>query len=372
MIKIDQKFILIETKNTSLAFEIKDYNDERTPFNKGKKYVTQYYYGFKNELKNLTPTAGVLPANGSTNDYNGDKLISSTFGNGNNKECLLLIENSDNTLVNRFFYSSCRVFDGPKDIEGPKTRNVKETLEIIEVDEIANLELHHYYSIVEDSDVIVSKKEIINKSEKPCNILRAFSLELPISSVSLDVETFDGSWLYERTRHVTSIGDGLFSIDSKLGGSSSRHNPYIQVLDKDNNYVYAFNLIYSGNHKEQVEVNNLQYASIMVGINDFGFNYLLKPNESFITPEAIFALTKSKDEMTKTMHNFVKNHIINPLFINKPRPVLFNNWEGTGMNIDEQSLLDMAVIAKKVGVELFVVDDGWFKGRVTDSFALGD
>lgn len=373
MINLVDNFIILETKSTSLIFEIKDYDDSSTPFNKGKKYITQYFYGFKQEAPKLERTSSVLPGHGSNNDYNVDHLISSTYGNGNNKEVSLLIENSDNTYVNRFFYQEYNVIKGGKEVKGPHARNALETLEIIEVDDSLNLELHMYYSIFDDSDVIVSKREIINKNKKECNILRLFSLELPICSGSLSVETFDGQWLYERTRHISNVNNGVFTIDSKCGSSSNKHNPYIQIIDNNRkDVIYGFNLIYSGNHKEQIEVDPMQYSTVMVGINDFAFSYQLKEKDSFITPEAIFTLKHTRDELISEMHNFINNQIIDPKFKNHVRPILFNNWEGTGMKIDEQSLWDMAVIAKRCGVEQFVVDDGWFENRITDSGGLGD
>lgn len=373
MIRFENNFIIVDTINSSLVFEIKDFFDKASPFNKGKKYITQFYYGFKQGCPKLENSDNVLPSYGACDDYNSDHLISSSYGNGNQKEPLLLIDNNDKTYINRFFYKTFNIHKGSMKIKGPHTRDVLETLEIIEVDETVNLELHHHYSILKNSDVIISKKEIVNKGDKECNILRLFSLELPIKSLDLSVETFDGSWLYERNRHISRIQSGIFAIDSKLGGSSHRHNPYIQVRDNNrDNVIYGFNLIYSGNHKEQIEINPLQYSTVMIGINDFGFSYRLAADASFMTPEAIFTIKHNQDELTYEMHEFVNKHIIDPKYIGKSKPILFNNWEGTGMKIDEKSLLDMAVIAKKTGVEQFVVDDGWFKNRVTDNGGLGD
>jgi len=373
MIEIKDNFILIKTKTTSLIFEVRDFLDESTPFYKNKRFITQYYYGFTKDEPELVNTVNNLPGRGSCNDYNVNPLISSSYGNGNNLEPLLLLKNSDGTYINRFFYKGYKVIEGAKDIEGPHARKVSKTLVISEYDEVLNIELNHYYSIFEDSDVIVSKKEVVNHSSKPFNIERLFSLELPIKCNELDVASFDGSWLFERTRHISKVTNGVFTIDSKIGSSSNKHNPYIEVTIPENeNQIMAFNFIYSANHKEMVEVNPLGYSKVMVGISDFGFDYEVKAKESFITPEAIFTLKENKDELIKEMHSFTNGHIINPNFVGKSRPVLFNNWEGTGMKIDEKSLLDMAVIAKKVGVEQFVVDDGWFINRITDNGGLGD
>jgi len=208
MIKAKDNFLVIETSKTSLILEIRDFDDPLTPFNKGKKFVSQYYYGFSNECPDLVPSIANIPGHGSTNDYNRNLLISSTYGNGNQKEPLLLIKNLDNTFINRFFYKEYKIFKGPKEMKGPHTRDVLETLEIVEVDDLLNIELHHYYSIVKDLDIIISKKEIRNLNKKDCNVCRLFSLELPIKSTDLSVQTFDGTWLYERSRHVTNVTSG--------------------------------------------------------------------------------------------------------------------------------------------------------------------
>jgi len=371
MIKITEPFIRIELKNSLVVFEIKQYKDERTPFYQDKSYVTLRYYGPKNN-KEFEPSVPLINVTGSNDDYNIDYLISSSNGNGNNTEPLVLIENSDGTLINRFFYKSARVIKGAYDCNGPHSRNVLETLEIVEEDDFSKIELVHLFSVFKDSNVIACKKIIRNKNTKNINVLRAFSLELPIYSKDVSFYSFDGSWLFERSRHETRVRGGQFSIDSKIGSSSNRHNPFVELFDHKNKLYYGFNLIYSGNHKELLNVSNIWHSTFMAGINDFGFKYNLSKNEEFIAPEEIMVVAKSLDDITTEMHAFVRNHIIHPDFKDMAKPIIFNNWEGTGMNIDEKSLLEMADIAKEVGVEQFVMDDGWFKGRVNDSYALGD
>lgn len=371
MIRIENQFIYIDTKSTSMVLEVKPYLDERTDFYKDRSFVTLRYYGKKTN-QTFEPSKPLINVTGSNDDYNIDYLISSSNGNGNNEEPLVLIENTDGTIVNRFFYKSARVIKGGVDTKGPHSRDVLETLEIVEEDDFAHVELVHYFSIFKDSNVIASKKLIRNKNKKNIAVLRAFSLELPIYSKDITFYSFDGSWLFERSRHEARIKGGSYMIDSKIGSSSNRHNPFVELYDHENKMFYGFNLIFSGNHKEILNVTNIWHSSFLSGINDFGFKYELKENEEFMTPEAIMVIDNKLDGITSEMHGFVNNHIIDPKFKEIEKPVLYNSWEGTGMNIDEKFLTDMADVAKEVGIEQFVMDDGWFKGRVNDTYALGD
>ena len=371
MIKINFPFIVLETPNTQMVFEVKPFVDFNSDFHKEKSYIIQRHYGEKIDVSSLKPSEPQINRGGSNEDYITDPRISSSVGDGNNREPSIILEGQENSYTRRFYYKNAEIIKGGVLVEGPHARNVKETLIISEEDEISKVEIQHLYSVFEDTDVIAVKSKLINRGED-LKIDRLCSLELPINSKHLQVYSFDGRWLQERMRHKSSIDCGSFVIDSKVGSSSHKHNPFIEVFDWDNSNYYGFNFIYSGNHKEIVDVDPSYYSRVLVGINDFCFAYEVKKSESFVTPEAVMVFASSLDKVTSEMHRFVMNHIINPDFANKIRPIIFNNWEGTGMKIDEKSLLDMAKIASSVGVEQFVVDDGWFKNRIDDKNGLGD
>lgn len=372
MIRINKPFIYLNTKNTSLIFEIKKYFYENEKYNKEDcRFITQRYYG-PSLKEDLSPTEALLHPWGSCQDYCNDYLISSSFGNGSNAESSFLIINENNNAVTRLFYKSSDIIKGGKDIDGPHGRNPSETLHILEKDDVSGIEVHHYYSLFEDSDVIVCKKEIVNTKQSVCHIRKVSSLECHIPTRSVSINTFDGAWIKEKTRHTVNLESGVFVNQSFMGSSSHKHNPYIEVIDNESTLHYGFNLIYSGNHKESVEINPTEHTSIIVGINDFGFDFTLNKGESFITPEAIMIVNESSDGLTFEMHNFINNHIIDPNFRYKDRPILFNSWEGSTFNIEESSLLEMADYAKEMGIELFVVDDGWFGHRPNDLSGLGD
>ena len=371
MIKISLPFIVLETNNYQLIFEIKPFDDFRSSFHQGKSYIIQRHYGKKIDISSLEASKPQINPGGSNEDYIIDYRISSSVGDGNNSEPSIILDTIQETYTSRFFYKDAKIVSGGVPSDGPHSRNVKESLIIIEEDEVEHIEIQHIYSLFDDSDVIAVKTKLINHGDD-LSINRLSSLELPINSRNLDVYSFDGRWLYERNRHITNVQSGTYIVDSKIGSSSHKHNPFIEIFDKENNNFYGLNLIYSGNHQEIIEVDPSYHSHVLVGINDFCFAYEVKHNESFVTPEAIMVVASDLDEITHQMHQFVLNHIINPRFKNALRPVIFNNWEGTGMNINEESLLEMAKIASKVGVEQFVMDDGWFKNRKNDLQGLGD
>lgn len=371
MIKIAYPFIIAETLNSQIIFEIKPFDDKSSPFHKGKTYVTQRHFGKKIDVSNLASIKPNINRYGSNEDYNLDLLLSSSVGNGNNSEPSIILDTKDNSYTNRFFYKKAEVIKGEINTPGPHSRDVTETLIITEEDEVSKIEIEHIYSFFSDSDVIAVKTRLINKGDDLI-INRLCSLELPIASRNLDIYSFDGKWLKERMRHLTNLECGTYIVDSKIGSSSHKHNPFIELFDKENKVYYGFNFIYSGNHKEIIEVDPVYHSRVLIGINDYCFAYKIKSGESFITPEAIMVVSNNLDDITLKMHKFALKHIVNPNFSNKERPIIFNNWEGTQMNIDEQSLIDMAQIASKVGIEQFVVDDGWFKNRIDDTNGLGD
>lgn len=369
MIKVTNDFLFLNTKKTSLVLEIKPFIFEDVK-DTSKKFVTQRYYGNKINQP-FDSREPLLQIFGSNLDFNRDYLISSSFGDCNNLEPSLIISN-DNTYTHRFFFKEAKIIQGAKEINGPHVRNVNETLEIIEIDDISNIELHTYYSLCSDSDIITVKKEIINNSNSIINVNRLFSLMCPIEGRNIEITTLDGEWLDERNVHRTTLNSGVFINQSILGSSSHKHNPYVEVKNNDSGMIFAFNLIFSGNHKTVIEVDPITHTNVMIGLNDFAFKYSLKEKESFITPEAIMCVGDKNENITHEMHRFINNHIINPSFQYKPRPILFNSWEGFAMNINEKNLIEVAKIAKELGIELFVIDDGWFNHRDDDCAGLGD
>jgi alpha-galactosidase len=252
-----------------------------------------------------------------------------------------------------------------------------ETLIITMKDKELPIRIELKYTIFEDCDVISRNTNVYNDSQAIVTIKSLSSLQLDLNDKEYDLITFDGAWGRERHINRRPLTSGTIINDSKTGVSSASHNPCIYLARKDcaeiTGECIATNLIYSGNHKESIEVNDYNQTRILTGINDQTFSWSLEPGNRFISPEAIMTYSlQGLNGASRNFHFFTNNHIVRGYWKNRPRPILVNNWEATYFNFDNSKLLKLAKKAKEVGAELFVLDDGWFGGRNDDKSSLGD
>lgn len=236
------------------------------------------------------------------------------------------------------------------------------------------MELH--YTVYPACDVITRSVVLLNEGDT-VQVERLMSMQLDIPFGGAAVTSFHGAWGREMNRHTAVLPVGKLVLESRTGCSSNRVNPFFMVHSPDANEaagsVYGFNLIYSGSHYAAAEVNAYGKTRIVSGIQPEGFRWLLEKGERFETPEAV--MTYSENGFTgqsQNMHRFVRSHIVRGVWRDRPRPVLLNSWEACYFNISEKSLVAMAKSAKDLGVELLVMDDGWFAERDNDSRSLGD
>ncbi len=236
------------------------------------------------------------------------------------------------------------------------------------------MELH--YTVYPACDVITRSAVLLNEGDK-VQVERLMSMQLDMPFGGAAVTSFHGAWGREMNRHTAALPVGKLVLESRTGCSSNRVNPFFMVHSPDANEasgsVYGFNLIYSGNHYAAAEVNAYGKTRIVSGIQPEGFRWLLEKDGRFETPEAV--MTYSENGFTgqsQNMHRFVRSHIVRGVWRDRPRPVLLNSWEACYFNISEKSLVAMAKSAKDLGVELLVMDDGWFAERDNDSRSLGD
>ena len=189
--------------------------------------------------------------------------------------------------------------------------------------------------------------------------------------------SLDGKWIKERHISRRRLTEGVLSIDSKKGVSSSNHNPFICLSRPGTSEIsgecYGFALIYSGNHRALAERSPMNFTRVQMGINPFDFSWRLEPGSVFQAPEAVLTFSdRGFNGMSGNIHSLVNNNIVNPEWQFRERPVLINNWEATYFGFDERKLLKLAGEAVKLGIELFVLDDGWFGKRDDDHSSLGD
>ena len=281
-------------------------------------------------------------------------------------ESSVLLFNADGGFSTDFTFSRSRVLTEKPELPSlPSSYGEGKTLELKYVDAPTRIALYLYYTVFDDSDVIAVSAKLVNASRREIRVRRLMSLQLDLAGTDYNAVTFEGAWARERHKTVRPVSGGVFVNDSKAGASSHMHNPF--VMAENERGVYAFNLVYSGNHKEIFEADNTCITRVLVGINDFMFDWALAPGEEFVAPEAVMCFAPDEDEMSLRMHAFVSEHIVRGKWKKKERPVLVNNWEGTYFDFNEEKLLAIATAAKEIGAELFVLDDGWFGKRDSDT-----
>ena len=273
-----------------------------------------------------------------------------------------------------FRYQTHAIYEGsPAMLSGlPQAHGAEQTLELVLAQKGALLKL--YYTVFPTA--IVRRTVLENTGDKPIFLNKCMSISLDLYG-SYTMTTFDGGWIAEMGRTDTPVGKSKVVNESLTGASSNRHNPGFLLWDPEATEtagtVYGFNLIYSGNHYAAAQQSLQGFTRVMQGVNPSNFCRELAPGETFETPEAVLCFSgEGFGGLSAKMHRFVHDHIIPAHWRGRPRPVLYNSWEGCMFDFNQHRLLDLADRAKKLGCELFVLDDGWFGQRNSDHAGLGD
>ena len=253
-----------------------------------------------------------------------------------------------------------------------------QTLEITLEDKISGVEVVLSYSVFDDYDVILRNTRIHNISDSTIEIDSAYSANLDIAKGNYDLIYFSGGWGREREFCRSEIQQGAkIDISNARGGSGHTLNPFIMVsehnADGDKGNVYGFSLIYSGNHSSMIECDQYSNIRVQQGINPFMFKWTLEKGESFVTPQCVMCYSENGiGGLSRELNDVYRTNLCRSKWADKDRPILINNWEATYFDFDEDKLLSIAKRAKEAGVELFVLDDGWFGTRNDDFSGLGD
>ena len=271
-------------------------------------------------------------------------------------------------------YVNHRILEQPEKMTSglPQAHGDAETLEITMSQE--GLELRLYFSVF--GGALTRRAVVCNTSAEAITIHKCMSFLVDLPG-DLEMTTFDGGWIAEMRKHVTPVTDSRVVNESTTGFSSHRHNPGFLLSEpgttEDCGWVYGFNLIYTGNHYASAQRSLQNFTRVMQGISPDNFNWVLQPGEAFETPEAVMCVTdRGFADLSHKMHAFVSEHIIPTYWKYRPRPVLYNDWEGCMFDFNQRKLLNLAKQAKELGCELFVLDDGWFGKRDNDLAGLGD
>lgn len=292
------------------------------------------------------------------------------------------IEQKNGSRITNFEYQSHKIYSGKPKLKSLPATYVEDdmeatTLEVKLEDKLINMELILTYTIFEEFDAICRSVKFKNNGKDSVKLKRALSMTLDMYDSNFEMLQLDGAWSRERHINIRKLSEGIQSISSARGASSANHNPFIALkrpdTNENNGEVYGFSLVYSGNFLAQVEVDNYNVSRVIMGINPFEFGWTLDSNEEFQTPEVVMVYSsEGLNKMSQTYHNLYRKRLARGVWRDKARPILINNWEATYFDFNEEKILNIAKKAKDLGIELFVLDDGWFGKRNDDTTSLGD
>lgn len=383
MIKQLDNLFVLDTLNTTYAFHVLETG-----------HLEHLYYGNKIQINSVLEAVSlvekrtILPGNAVYyNDENKSLgledvcLEMSSYGKGDIRDPFIEVTHADGSITSDFLFQKAEIRQGKTKLEtlpsSYEENNRVDELIITLVDKNYDLTLECTYSVFLDYDVITRSSKLINTSKDKITLQRLMSNQIDLNDHDYIFTSFHGAWAREMKKYDVNIGPYRIVNESVCGCSSNRANPFTMLSRKstseDSGECYGFNLVYSGNHYTSVEVSAFGKTRVLSGINPTNFEFHLEPNETFEAPEAVMTYSNNGfNGMSQNMHEFVRECIVRGTWKKKARPVLLNSWEASYFDINEKKLLNLAKAGKDVGIELFVMDDGWFGARDNDTKGLGD
>lgn len=356
-------------------------NDQPGQLYYGKRltYREDFSHLFEYAMRDMSPYA--FEGN-STFSLENIKQEYPTFGCGDMRFPAYEIERENGSHVVEFVYKEHKIYNGKPKLEGLPATYVEsddeaQTLELVLEDTSINTRIVLLYTIYEAFPVIARSVRFECDSDEKITLLSAMSacVDLP----DKDYEMIDLAGVWARERHVRrhKLDYGIQSIYSMRGCSSYQFNPFLALArenaDEFQGQVYGFSLVYSGNFLAQTEVDNYDTARVLMGIHPNGFKWTLEKGESFQTPEMVMVYSEAGlNGMSQTFHKLYRTRLARGTWRDKVRPILINSWEAFYFDFDAPKLLGLADAAADLGMELFVLDDGWFGKRDDSTSSLGD
>lgn len=280
------------------------------------------------------------------------------------------------------FYDSYKTYKGKYSLTGLPAMFAEEgdrveTLEILLKDYKDNLYVRLLYGVFEDYDMITRAVVIENGTDQDVKLSRVMSTCIDFFEADLDLLHFHGKHTGERQLERIPLFHGIAELRSTRGTSSHQHNPFVIAAGKDTNEdageCYGLSLLYSGGFHMQAETDQINQVRLVMGMDDSDFLWTLCPGESFVAPEVCMTYSDGGfGKLSHAIHDGFHKHLIRSPWKNKRRPVLVNNWEATYFNFNSKILLDLAREAAQMGLDMLVLDDGWFGKRDNDDSGLGD
>lgn len=375
----EEKIFKLDTRNTTYVIAVVD--DEQ--------FLGHVYYGKKLKEVHLDGLLRIHenPFVPSRNNRDRVSFLDSfpmeypAHGLGDYRESCINIRTEKGNVGLALSYVSHKITEGKDGLEGlPASFGEAgecETLKILCEDKVTGLQVILQYGIFDEADVITRSVKVVNTGKEDLYLTKVYSACLDMDNKDFEAISLHGSWARERQIETVPVSHGKYSVESIRGESSHQDHPFLALktknADQENGEVYAMHFVYSGNFKAQVQSDQFDQVRMTMGIHPEDFTWKLKEGESFQAPETVLVYSaQGLGQMTRIFHDFYRNHLIRSEYKNQKRPILINNWEATYFDFDTDKLIAIAKQASALGIEMLVMDDGWFGNRCDDNRALGD
>lgn len=375
----EEKIFKLDTRNTTYVIAVVD--DEQ--------FLGHVYYGKKLKEVHLDGLLRIHenPFVPSRNNRDRVSFLDSfpmeypAHGLGDYRESCISIRTEKGNVGLALSYVSHKITEGKDGLEGLPASFGKagecETLKILCEDKVTGLQVILQYGIFDEADVITRSVKVVNTGKEDLYLTKVYSACLDMDNKDFEAISLHGSWARERQIGTVPVSHGKYSVESIRGESSHQDHPFLALktknADQENGEVYAMHFVYSGNFKAQVQSDQFDQVRMTMGIHPVDFTWKLKEGESFQAPETVLVYSaQGLGQMTRIFHDFYRNHLIRSEYKNQKRPILINNWEATYFDFDTDKLIAIAKQASALGIEMLVMDDGWFGNRYDDNRALGD
>lgn len=378
----EKKIFHLTTPNSSYIFRLNgDYILEHIYYGEGLESIEgllPYRYGFVSGAAIDSEYAG------SAERISTDAVLQeySFYGSCDLRTPAFHAEYADGSRITKMKYVSHKIYGGKPKLCGlPATYTESDTeadtLEITMRDDLTGLTLLYRYTAFNTLDVITRNVEVLNNGTDSVSINRIMSFCIDFAEHDFELIHTHGAWGRECEFERVPVLNTCTKLESNRGCRSHHRKPFFALARKNttenSGEVYGFNLVYSGNFEAEVEVERYGAARAMMGIGAFDFSWLLEAGATFTAPEAVMVYTKNGlGEMSRIFHRLYRSRLARGVWRDKERPVLINNWEGTYFDFNEEKILNIARRAKRAGIEMLVLDDGWFGKRDSDDSSLGD
>lgn len=375
----DENFFVLETSSSSYIMQVGPTGELLHLFYGGKINPADdiRHLGYRAD-RAFSPSA---EGQGRENSLAVASVEFSGFGSGDFRKTACRIKKANGTSVTAPVFKSAKVTDGKRPLPGLPASFAPETacktLEITLEDLFSGVEVLLSYTVFADSEIIARSVKVINNTAETVEIENLMSLQLDFDHADFDLLYGQGNWAYERHIKRIALNPGIQSFGSVRGSTGHQYNPSFVLASKQASEnageVYGALLVYSGSYTADIQVNALDSTRALLGINPENFSWLLKTGEEFQSPEVLMSYSANGfNALSAEYHKFIMAHIVRPQWQHAKRPILVNNWEATYFDFDTEKIYAIAEKASTLGIEMLVLDDGWFGKRNDDTTSLGD